>query len=61
MGKTPDMINEEKQEDTPSMDREANGIHYDSTEIINGVTVYKAYRKNGPSLWDCLLEAMGKV
>ena len=34
---------------------------HDDLEIIDGVTVYKVYKKEGPDLWECLLQAMGKI
>lgn len=36
-------------------------IQYDAVHVTRGMTVYKIYDKDGPSLWDCLLESMGKM
>ena len=37
------------------------GAAYDAKEVIDDVTVYKKKKKGGPGLWDCLLQAMGKM
>ena len=37
------------------------GAAYDAKEVIDDVTVYKVYKKEGPDLWNCLLQAMGKM
>ena len=34
---------------------------YETIEVIADVTVYKVYKDCGPNLWDCLLQAMGKM
>ena len=34
---------------------------YDEKDVIDGITVYKVYNEGGPNLWNCLLQAMGKM
>lgn len=41
--------------------QDENKNSYDGTEVIDGITVYKSYRQDGNTLWECLLQAMGKM
>lgn len=39
---------------------EQDKIQYQEKQIINGVMVYESFRESGDTLWECLLQSMGR-